>query len=123
MGLRKLCAAAFLAAALSTSVAGPLALTGCTAFNVQTPENFDERVVAGYKLVEVAADLVTTTHAAGKISRDDANATLDKVQAASDAIAAADALKNAGDFSSAETRLTATIAALELLQAQLRAKK
>lgn len=111
-----------LALMLALSPVAVLPLTGCSFFNVQTPSNFDERVVAGYKLVEVAADLVAEVHSAGKLSQADANAALDKVQQASDGIGIAVDLKNSGDFTNAETRLTATISALELLQAQLKAK-
>lgn len=104
-------------------VAAPVALTGCAAFGVQAPSNFDERVVAGYKSVEVIADLVGALHAAGKISTEAANDSLDKAQVLNDGIDAAAALRAAGDFSNAETRLAAAISALELLQAQLRARQ
>jgi hypothetical protein len=117
--LRGLLVALFLAG----TIAGPAALTGCALLGVQTPENFNERVVAGYKTVTVVADLVGTLSAAGKINVADANQALDGAQTAKDGIDAAVALRNAGDFSNAETRLSAVIAALELLQAQLEARQ
>ncbi len=115
--------AAMVALALCVAATGPLALTGCAAFNLQTPANFDERVVAGYKLVETAADLVPKVYSSGKITQQEANAALDRIQEASNAIGVAADLKNAGDFSNADSRLTATIAALELILGQLRAKQ
>lgn len=120
MHIRKLFAAAAMAVALSTALAVPVALTGCAAFGVQAPSNFDERVVAGYKSVETAADLVAAAHAAGKISQAEANSALDRAQDASNAIGVAVDIRNAGDFSNAETRLAAAIAALEILQKELK---
>lgn len=108
--------------AISAIAVTTVPLAGCQLFGVQRPSNFDERVVAGYKIVETAADLVASVHAAGKISQGEANDALDKLQQLSDGIGVAVDLKNAGDFSNADTRLNATIAALELLQAQLRAR-
>jgi hypothetical protein len=115
--------ALFVALFLAGTIAGPAALTGCAVLGVQKPENFSERVVAGYKSVTTAADLVGALSAAGKISVADANKALDGAQTAKDGIDAAVALRNAGDFSNAETRLSAVIAALGLIQAQLEARQ
>lgn len=120
--MKRFLSAAFIALSLSLAVVTPT-LTGCSLFGVQRPQGFDQQVVAGYKSVETAADLVAALNAAGKLDQAGANAALDRVQQASDGIGVAVGLHGAGDFSNADTRLAATIAALELLLSELRAKQ
>lgn len=121
---KRLFAAPLLAATMAVGSIGVTAsLSGCALFGVQTPETFSERVVAGYKTVETVADLVGALTAADKIGVTAANEALDSAEGLKQGIDAAVALRNAGDFSNAETRLSATIAALELLQAQLRERQ
>lgn len=112
---------------LTSMVAVPAALTGCAGLAVKGPQNFDQSVVAAYSSVATAADLVGAAYAAGKFgpvgsqeAMSSANSALDKVQQAAAGISAAVALQAAGDFSEAETRLAAIIAALELIQSELR---
>jgi hypothetical protein len=108
---------------LAGTIAGPAALSGCTLFGVQKPATAAESTVAAYKSVATIADLVGTLNAAGKLNDADANAALDKAQELKKGIDTAIALRNAGDFSNAETRLAATVAALELLLTELRARQ
>ena len=114
--------AALVAVSLASIAAAPVALTGCAALGIRTPANFDERMVAGHESVAAVADMTLAAFRAGKISKDEANDALDKAQSAENDLKLAQSLRNSGDFSSAETRLAATIAALELLQSQLRMK-
>jgi hypothetical protein len=115
--------ALFVALFLAGTIAGPAALTGCTLFGVQKPATAAESTVAAYKSVATIADLVGTLNAAGKLTDADANAALDKAQELKKGIDTAIALRNAGDFSNADTRLAATISALELLLAELKARQ
>ena len=114
--------AALVAVSLTSILAVPSVLVGCAALGIRTPANFDERMVAGHESVAAVADMTLAAFRAGKISKDEANDALDKAQSAENDLKLAQSLRNSGDFSSAETRLAATIAALELLQSQLRMK-
>jgi len=115
--------AVFVGISLATMVAAPAALTGCAFFGVQRAQNFDERATAGYKAVSAIADSTLALFRAGTLTKEEANLALDEAARGSAALDLAVQLRGAGDFSQAETRLAAAIAALEMLKSELGAKQ
>lgn len=122
MKLRQLFAAAFVAVALSATVAGPLALSGCASLGVQRPESFDEKMVAGYKTVEAVADSTGILLASGKIDAADARNVHTQATTAKEGLDITRQIHDGGDFGSAEARLQSIIVALGAIQAYLAAK-
>jgi hypothetical protein len=106
-----------------SAIVAPAALTGCTVLGVQTAETFDERAVGAYGTVVTVIDLATALHDAGTITLDDFSDVVNQTEELKKGIDLAIALKNAGDFTDADTRLAVTIRALETLQAVLRSRQ
>ena len=121
--VKKMVASGLVALALGTVTLGPAALTGCAAMGVYTPETFNERVVASYKTIEAAAVSVGTLLDSGNLGAADARNAHTTLATMKEAVDVAVQLQSSGDFSSAETRLAATITALEALEVSLRSKQ
>lgn len=122
--ITKTIASGFLALSLTgVVVAGPLALTGCALFGVPVAQNFDERVVAGYASVAAAADMTGVLMDAGQLTPADARNVHTQLINLKEGVDVAVAIKQSGDLSNAETRLTATIAALNILKGYLNSRR
>jgi len=100
-----------------------LALGGCATFGVPTAETANEKTVFAYKAVATAADSIGILLDAGKLDLEGARSAHTRLTEVKKGIDVSIELRNAGDFSQADTRLAAAIAALEILQAELDAKK
>lgn len=111
-------ASTFLALVIAT-----FALVGCKAFNVYVPETFNERVTAGYSTVTGAAELTGALLDAGTISAEDARNVHTTLTNLKGGIDLAVSIHASGDFSTAEARLDATIAALEELRRYLNSRR
>lgn len=98
-------------------------LAACAAFNVPAPETFNERAVAGYSTIATAAETASALLDAGSITAEEARDVHTRLSQAKEGIDIAVALRAGGDFSNAETRLAATIAALETLRVFLRSRQ
>lgn len=121
MKLHKMLASGLLALTLGSVAAVPL--TGCAALGLQAPQNLSEGIAAGYKGIAAAADSIGVLLDAGKLDVAAARAAHTRLSEVKKGVDLAVELRDAGDFSSAETRLAAAISALKLLQTELDAKK
>jgi hypothetical protein len=96
-------------------------LAGCAALGILTPENFSERLAAGYVTVTGIRNTAGDLLEAQKIGSQDA----ENIQAAADTGRAGldiSRTMRASDPDGADDRLTATIAGLTALEAYLKSK-
>lgn len=100
-----------------------LLFAGCESIGIQTPKTFNERMVAGYKTVEAISNSAGILLDGGKLSAADARNVLQSATTAKEGLDVARSIHDAGDFSSAESRLAAAIAGLTALQAYLASKE
>lgn len=115
--------AAWLALALCFAVVGPLALTGCATIGIHAPEDFNERMVAGYATVQAIADSAALLLDAGEITAADARNIHTQATTAKEGLDIARQIHDGGDITTAEGRLTAIITGLTAIQAYLRSKQ
>jgi hypothetical protein len=100
-----------------------IALAGCATVGVPVAETTSEKIVFAYKAVATAADTIGILFDAGKVDREEARAFHTRLTQSKQGIDTVVQLRDAGDFSNAETRLAAIISALTILQSELDAKK
>lgn len=97
-------------------------LAGCAALGVPEADTFNKRVIVANSIAESAASTVATLTATGKLSKEDAQSALDRVRTAAIGIdIARDALP--ADPKAADARLTAVVAALNAIVAELETRK
>lgn len=99
------------------------ALAGCATFGIPPADTPNEKTVFAYKAVATAADVVGILLDAETITAAEARSIHTRLSQAKEGIDVSIQLREAGDFSNAETRLAAAIAALEIIQAELDAKR
>lgn len=94
----------------------------CAALGVPTPQTFNERAAAGYTAVTTAVDDTRILLLAKKLTPDDA---ANVIKQTDNIVAGLDIARtlNKSDPLAAQTKLTATLAALSAVQAYLAAKK
>lgn len=94
----------------------------CAALGVPTPQSFEERLAAGYVTASAAVDTARILLLTKKITPDDAANVLKQTDNVVVGLDIARSL-NKSDALAAQTKLTATLAALAAVQAYLTAKK
>ncbi len=97
-------------------------LTACAGLGLPTPTTFNERLAAAYGTVTEVRSDATILLSAGKITPADAQNVQNQADNAKAALDLARTMSK-GDLPAANTRLTATIAALTALQAYLASRK
>lgn len=98
-----------------------VALIGCAALGVATPQTFNEREAAAIASVTAARDLSASLLAANKISVADARNVQKQCDVLREGISVASTL-HATDPAAAETRLAGAIAALTALNGYLKGR-
>lgn len=95
-----------------------LILSACSVMGVPQADTFNKRVVQANGLVEVSANMVPVAYEAGKIDRDQAGDTLQKLRQLGSAIDSAVLIRSTKP-AEADAMLTATIVSLSVLKAEL----
>lgn len=96
-------------------------LVGCAAVGLPNPQDFNERLTAGYATVTVLNDTATKLLTAKKIGSDDAQHVLDQTRNARAGLDIVRAMRT-GDPKGADSKLTAIRAALSGINTYLTSK-
>lgn len=99
-----------------------LILTACAALNVPPADTFNKQAAGAVSSVNAASQLSLTLLQARKITPDESDAYTDRAENAQEAIDLARSIRSA-DPAGAQDRLDAIIRALQLLTAELEARK
>jgi hypothetical protein len=96
-------------------------LPACAMLGVPQADTFNKRVVQANGMVEVVANMVPVAFEAGKIDRDEARNTLEKLRITATSIDSAVLIRSTNP-TEADANLTAAIAALTVIKSSLEAR-